>query len=116
MLQAAQRWGTRLAWHLWGRMLGACWAPCANVCHALKAAKLKGSGGCRQLSAREQAQRSASWVHLGFSLAASCAAAAQLALYLATSSSAAAHAQADIAVRCAAGFFAFRLWTLVHQG
>ena len=69
---------------------------------------------CRQLSQSEQALRSASSVHLAFSTAAFCGAALQLVLYLGLPGNAAARALSDVLVRCAAGFFAFRLWTLVQ--
>ena len=89
----------------------------ADGLHATASRRADGNPRARrQLSGTEQMQHSAACVHLAFSMAATLAAAGQIALYLAAPGHAVLGAQADGAVRCAAGFFAFRLWTLVHQG
>ena len=72
---------------------------------------------CRMLTGQQQAQRCADFVSLAFSSTACLAAALQLLSYAVDSPEASQQARerATKVVCIAAGFFAFRLWTLVHR-
>ena len=94
-------------------------APASSCCSHIYLLLDSVSQACmyRSLPGQQQAQRCADFVSLVFSSAACSAAGWQLLSYAWEGSDASQHAmeRATKMVCIAAGFFAFRLWTLVHR-